>query len=224
MSATPNILYQSDCLLVINKPSGLPVHSGSGGGDNLGNYMEQWRFGYEEKPQMAHRLDRDTSGCLVLGRTKDVVRRLGKLFALGLVSKTYWAVVEGKFAEPEGRISIPLRKKSPLPYHWHMEAHPEGQESLTDYKVLGECDGYTFVELYPVTGRTHQLRIHCLESGCPIVGDKLYGNGTAIGQMHLHARSLKIPYNYGEQPIEVVAPPPAHMLELLTKCGYSLSQ
>jgi tRNA pseudouridine32 synthase/23S rRNA pseudouridine746 synthase len=218
MHLTP--IHLTPDLLVINKPSGLPVHSGSGGGDNLGNYMEDLRFGYDEKPQMAHRLDRDTSGCLILGRTKDSLRRLGNMFVKGRIDKTYWAVVEGKFAEPEGRISIPLRKKSPLPYHWHMEPHPEGLESITDYKVLGQAEGYTFVELYPRTGRTHQLRIHCQASGCPIVDDKLYGNGTVEGRMHLHARSLIIPYYHNEPPIEVSAPPPAHMLERLRRCDY----
>jgi tRNA pseudouridine32 synthase/23S rRNA pseudouridine746 synthase len=217
------ILYQDDSLMVISKPAGLPVHSGSGGGDNLGNYFDDWRASDDYRPSMAHRLDRDTSGCLIIGRTKESLRRLGKMFVDGKITKTYWAVVKNpNFDKDEGTIDIPMRKKSPHKYHWHMEAHPEGQVALTHYKVLGKVDGFAWLELSPQTGRTHQLRIHCSASGSPIVGDKLYGNDPEENRpmMHLHARSLTIPYYNNSPPLDVVAPPPAHMLELLGKCGY----
>jgi tRNA pseudouridine32 synthase/23S rRNA pseudouridine746 synthase len=217
------ILYQDDSIIVINKPANMPVHSGSGGGENLEQYLPQLCFGNTVAPILAHRLDRDTSGCLILGRHKEALRRVGKLFMAGRVTKIYWAVVEGgKFEKQEGRIDIPLRKQSPLKHHWWMEAHPDGQPSITDYKVIGQAENFTFLELYPRTGRTHQLRVHCKAIGSPIIGDKVYGNvSTDRPIMHLHARAITIPFYHNNSPIEVIAPPPMHMLELLQHCGYN---
>lgn len=205
----------------------MPVHSGSGGGINLEQYLIELCFDYPTAPILAHRLDRDTSGCLILGRNKDALQRIGKLFMAKRITKTYWAVVNGnKFDQNEGRIDIPLRKQSQLKHHWWMETHPEGQASITDYKVTGQTKDFAFLELQPLTGRTHQLRVHCKAIGHPIVGDKVYGNeSTNIIHplMHLHARSVTIPLYHNHPPIEVIAPPPEHMLGLLRKCGYNLT-
>lgn len=211
------VLYQDDSIIVINKPTGIPVHSGSGGGENLEQYLDEL---CSAPPVLAHRLDRDTSGCLILAKNKASLSRLGKMFMAKRIIKTYWAVVSGKLDKQEGRIDIPIRKQSPLKHQWWMEAHPEGQESITDYKVLGESANFTFLELYPKTGRTHQLRVHCKAMGCPIVGDKVYGNNIEnLPLLHLHARAISIP-QHDKKPIEVTAPPPMHMLELLEECGY----
>jgi RluA family pseudouridine synthase len=213
------ILYQDHSIIVINKPGNMPVHSGSGGGINLEQYLNELRFEYPNPPILAHRLDRDTSGCLILGRDKEALRRIGKLFMYKRISKTYWAVVSGSnFKNITGRIDIPLRKQSPLKHHWWMEAHAEGQEAITDYKVIGHAEDIAFLELYPRTGRTHQLRVHCSAIGHPIIGDKVYGNKLDNNNiMHLHARSITIPLYHNHPAIEVTAPPPEHMLELLNK-------
>lgn len=214
------LLYLDEDLIVLNKPAGLPVHRGRGGGKTLEDYLETLRFGNPDVPAIAHRLDRDTSGCLVLGRHKDALRRIGNMFMEGKVVKSYWAIIEGEFAlAPEGRIDIPLRKQSPLKHRWWMEAHPDGMVAVTDYQLLGKTDGLAWLQLYPRTGRTHQLRVHCQAIGCPIVGDRIYGvrregNGP---MMHLHARSISI-WRYRQPSLEIIAPPPEHMMEKLRLC------
>lgn len=219
------ILYKDDSIIVINKPAGLAVHKGHGTGENLEQYLEELCFDYPSAPMLAHRLDRYTSGCLILGRNKEALGKIGKIFMARRISKTYWTIVEGnKFKDIQGRIDIPLRKQSALKNSWWMEAHPEGHPSITDYKVMGASGEFTFLELYPRTGRTHQLRVHCQWAGCPIIGDKVYGNGTKNGDitlMHLHARGIIIPI-HDKPSLEIFAPPPEHMLDLLGKCGYQL--
>jgi tRNA pseudouridine32 synthase / 23S rRNA pseudouridine746 synthase len=218
-----SVLYRDDDIIVINKPAGIPVHSGKGGGENLEQYFHELCFGYTQPPGLGHRLDRNTSGCLILGRSKDALRDIGKMFMAGRISKTYWAITKGaNFMEDAGRIDLPLRKQIPLKHLLWMEVHPEGQSAVTDYKVLGRYNDFTFLELYPRTGRTHQLRVHCQAMGSPIVGDGVYGEkipNDIRPMMHLHARSLIIP-QHDRDSINVTAPPPAHMVEMLQKCGY----
>lgn len=219
MISKKHIIYEDDALLILNKPAGLPVHSGSGGGDNVEMYFRK----LSSRPlSLAHRLDKDTSGCLILGKTPSVLGHLGKLLVKGKVSKTYWAIVHGEVTPSEGRIDIALRKQSPLSHRWWMMAHPHGKPAVTDYKVMGTMNGYTWLELYPRTGRTHQLRVHCQAIGHPIVGDKVYGidqDNPARPLMHLHARAISIPLN-PKKPIVAKASPPEHMLERLRACGY----
>src|SRR5690242_20944449 len=116
------LLYRDGLMLVVDKPAGLPVHRGPKGGNALEDYFDALRFGLPRRPALAHRLDRDTSGCLVLGRHRQALARLGRLFASGRVEKVYWAVVRGAPPEPEGRIEAPLRKRNEL-RGWWMEAH-----------------------------------------------------------------------------------------------------
>jgi tRNA pseudouridine32 synthase/23S rRNA pseudouridine746 synthase len=215
------ILYQDDSIIIINKPANMPVHSGSGGGENLEQYLHELG---SPAPILAHRLDRDTSGCLILGKNKEALRRVGKLFMAGRIEKTYWAVVEGKLAKVADRIDIPLRKQSELKHHWWMEAHVDGLPSVTDYKLLGSDGEFSLLELYPRTGRTHQLRVHCKAIGHPIVGDKVYGNKNPdYPVMHLHARGITVPFYHNVAAIEVTAPPPVHMMGLLGRCGYRVA-
>lgn len=212
------VIYQDDYIIVLNKPAGMAVHRGRGGGKNLEQYLGELQFNYPNPPVPAHRLDRDTSGCLILGRNKEALGKLGKMFMAKRISKTYWAIVCGMVTRQEGRIDVRLRKQSKLKHNWWMDAHEDGQPAITDYKVLGASGGFTFLELRPLTGRTHQLRVHCKSIGCPIVGDKIYGE-VSDKTLHLHAREITIP-QHDKTPIVVKAPPPAHMLELLEKCGY----
>jgi tRNA pseudouridine32 synthase/23S rRNA pseudouridine746 synthase len=214
------LLYRDALLLVIDKPAGLPVHPGPRGGETLTDHLDALRFGLPRRPEAAHRLDRDTSGCLALGRHAKALARLGKLFSGNAIDKTYWAVVSGGPSAESGSIDLPLARRSSDPRSWWMKADPAGDPSLTHWRVLGRCDGMTWLALKPVTGRTHQLRVHCAESGWPILGDAIYGGAARGSALHLHARSLAIPLYPKREPIAVEAPPPAHMGEALRGMGW----
>ncbi len=217
------LLYRDALLLVIDKPAGLPVHPGPKGGPTLTDHLEALRFGLPRRPEAAHRLDRDTSGCLALGRHAKALARLGKLFAGSSVEKTYWAVVEGGPEADSGEIDLPLARRSPDPRSWWMKADPAGDPALTHWRVLGRdrAAGRTWLELRPVTGRTHQLRVHCAESGWPILGDPIYGPGPRDGVLHLHAWALSIPLYPKRDPVRAEAPAPGHMRAALGACGWS---
>jgi len=206
-------------MIVIDKPAGIAVHAGPGGGPHLEHWFPLLRFGLPRPPALAHRLDRDTSGCLVLGRHPKALRRLGALFAEGKIEKTYWAVVAGAPADPQGTIDAPLRKDTARRVGWRMEIDPDGQHAVTAYRVLGSAAGRTWLELRPKTGRTHQIRVHCAALGCPVVGDPTYG-GPAGERLQLHARALTIPLYPARPAIRVAAPIPPHMLAGLVRLGY----
>ncbi len=174
------LLYRDGLMLVIDKPAGMAVHRGPKGGESLEDHFDALRFGLPRAPALAHRLDRDTSGCLVLGRHRKALAALGKMFKNGKIGKTYWAVVEGGPTEDEGRIDIPLGKRDET-RGWWMKPDPEGQPAVTTWKVMGRGNGVTWLAMEPVTGRTHQLRVHAAESGWPIVGDNIYGSAPREG-------------------------------------------
>ena len=216
------LLYRDALMLIIDKPAGLAVHTGPKGGPNLEGLLDGLRFGLPKRPELAHRLDRDTSGCLVLGRHHRALRRLGRLFAGGQVDKTYWAVVEGAPPEEQGRIDLPLGRRNRA-RGWWMKVDPSGLPSITDYRVLGRAGDLTWLELRPLTGRTHQLRVHLAALGCPVLGDPIYGNARAADPermpLQLHARAIAVPLYANRAPIAAVAPPPAHVLDALAACG-----
>lgn len=211
------ILYQDDSVLIINKPAGLPVHKGVGGGVTLTDYLDDLRFGLKPLPQLAHRLDRDTSGCLVLGRTPEALRRLGKLFAANQVQKIYWAVVQGQPPEQTGRIVAPLLRVQGTEggFGFRMAVDAAGQDAATTYRVLGQSaeGALSWLALSPETGRTHQLRVHCAHIGCPIIGDDKYGLAPRNAALLLHAYSLSLPLYAKRDPITVTAPPPTYFSE-----------
>jgi tRNA pseudouridine32 synthase/23S rRNA pseudouridine746 synthase len=216
----PPLLYRDALVLVIDKPAGIAVHAGPGGGATLTDQLDAFRFGLPRRPEVAHRLDRETSGCLVLGRHRQALARLGKLFAGNRVEKVYWAVVEGEPDSEAGEIALPLGPRSPDPANWTMKVDPAGQAALTLWRVLGRAAGRTWLELRPVTGRTHQLRVHCAAAGWPILGDGLYGEARRPGpRLHLHARSITLPLYPKKPPLRVEAPAPAHMADALRACG-----
>jgi tRNA pseudouridine32 synthase/23S rRNA pseudouridine746 synthase/23S rRNA pseudouridine1911/1915/1917 synthase len=218
------LLYRDGLILVIDKPAGLPVHAGPGGGPNLEQCFDGLRFGLKAPPSLAHRLDRDTSGCLVLGRHPKALSKLGKLFQSGQIDKTYWAVVVGAPPRREGRVEAPLLKTTRRDGGWRMVVDPKGQAAATTYRVIGSGDGLSWLELKPETGRTHQVRVHCAELGCAILGEPMYGTLTPEQRkapLHLHARSVTIPLSKNKPPIEVTAEPPPHMYTALKICGWN---
>jgi tRNA pseudouridine32 synthase / 23S rRNA pseudouridine746 synthase len=217
-----HVLYRDDQVIILNKPPGIAVHKGAGYGDNLEAHFHLLRFGLPDNPGLAHRLDKDTSGCLVLGRTRPALRQLGDLFSKGLAKKTYWAVVVGGPAKDSGSIDAPLARRSADKRSWWMKVDPAGDDSLTHWRVLGRADGLTWLELVPETGRTHQLRVHCAHSGWPIAGDHVYGGDqarSAARHMHLHARHIVLP-RPASQSLAAEAAPPEHMRPLLAACGW----
>lgn len=216
------LIYRDGLMLIVDKPAGLPVHAGPKGGANLEDHFEALRFGLPDAPSLAHRLDRDTSGCLILGRHRKALRRLGKLFMAGQVKKTYWAVVTGGPPTDKGQINLPLRKLNRVS-GWRVIVDPkDGQTAVTDYRVRGRTDSLTWLELYPRTGRTHQIRVHCAASGWPILGDPIYCEdpGAARDVLHLHARAVTVPLYPAKPPVTATAPPPPHMRAALEACGF----
>ena len=223
--AAPDILYRDGLILVVNKPAGIPVHAGPSGGPSLEDTFDALRFGLPKPPSLAHRLDRDTSGCLVLGRHPKALRRLGKLFQEGRAKKTYWAIVRGMPSEDRGRIDFPLKKVSTKVGGWRMIVAPDGQETITDYEVMKTGpDGLTWLALYPKTGRTHQIRVHCAQSGFPLLGDPWYGTAEdrapeSTLPLHLHARGIVLPLYQNKDPISVEAPLPVSPVYRYADCG-----
>ena len=215
---TDRVLYRDGLIIVIDKPAGIAVHPGPGGGPNLESQFDELRFGLPHPPALAHRLDRDTSGCLVLGRHPKALRRLGALFASGTVEKVYWAVVEDRPPEFAGRIETGLRKLN-RGSGWRMIIDPDGQRATTDYRVCGAADGRAWLELRPRTGRTHQLRVHCAELGCPVVGDPVYGDSRTGEPLMLYARSISLPLYPARPSLEIAAPVPSHMAAALHRLG-----
>ncbi len=214
---TARLLYRDGLMLVIDKPAGIAVHRGPKGGENLEDYFHALRFGLPRNPALAHRLDRDTSGCLVLGRHHKALEKLGLLFKQGKTAKTYWAIVEGNPAQDEGLIDLPLKRLDPG-RGWWMKPDPAGLPSQTSWLVLGRSGARAFLQLAPLTGRTHQLRVHCAAQGWPILGDAIYGHGGTMG-LQLHARAIAIPLYKNKDTVKVEAPPPLHMREALAAFG-----
>ncbi len=217
------LLYRDGLMLVINKPAGVPVHRGPKGGASLEDDFEALRFGLPRNPALAHRLDRETAGCLVLGRHHKALEKLGRLFKQGKVEKTYWAVVAGAPEADGGEIDLALGRLD-AERGWWMKVDPTGQPALTHWRVRGRGQWrdqpIAWLEFEPKTGRTHQLRVHSAAQGWPILGDPVYGRRADV-PLQLLARKVIVPLAKAGPPVEVEAPVPPHMLETLAACGFA---
>lgn len=213
-----SVLYRDDAMVIVNKPAGLPVHRTPKGDENLEDYFGALRFGLSKPPALAHRLDKETSGCLLLGRHREALARLGHLFEKGRIGKRYLAVVIGAPEQTSGRISQPIRRFDLGRGKWEFRIAADGQEAITDYETLVRSDTYSLLSMTPLTGRTHQLRLHSQALGCPILGDPFYGGSRAgVGRLHLHAERIIVPY--AKDPIAARAPLPEHFRALMaTEC------
>lgn len=207
--------------MVLDKPAGLKVHPGPGGGASV----EDW-FGLlsrrRDGPWLAHRLDADTAGCLVVAVRRAALHAAQACFAEGHAGKTYWAVVTGRPPASSGQIMAPLAKHTDRSGGWSMVVDARGAAAHTEYLVRGYADGLSWLELRLLSGRTHQARVHCASLGCPILGDPVYGpkapNTMPEQRLHLLARSIHLPL---DPPVRATAPPPPHMLAALAACGYA---
>ncbi len=225
------VLYMDTSVIVLNKPPGLAVQGGSGLTKHVDGMLDSLTYEKGQRPRLVHRLDRDTSGVLVIARTVPAAAALSKSLASRDASKIYWALTKGVPAKKKGTIKAALLKEGGFGPHGRDEKMAvrdtdESKHAITDYMVLGEAgEAFAFVAAKPVTGRTHQIRVHLAFLGTPIVGDFKYGGDAAKGtgaiadKLHLHARCIDIAHPDGGR-LEVTAPVPAHMRASFELLGF----
>jgi tRNA pseudouridine32 synthase/23S rRNA pseudouridine746 synthase len=205
------ILFIDAEALVLNKPAGLPVDAPRRGGESIAARIDELRCGFRRPPTAMHRLDSDTSGCLLFARTAKARAVFQEAFEARIVEKYYLAVVSGEIAEEQGMIDLPLAKTSSADAGWRMVADDHGLEATTRWRRLSIRDGSTLVEFRPLTGRTHQIRAHAREAfGSGIIGDRVYG--VPGGPMLLHASRLVVPRER-KATVDVTAPLPEYFGE-----------
>ena len=207
------VLFLDGEALVIDKPAGLPVDPPRAGGISLENHLSHLTFGFRRWPVAVHRLDRDTSGCLLLSRNPKAHARFQQAFEAGAVTKRYVAILDGVPAAAAGTVDLPLAKVSSAERGWRMTGNPRGKAARTGWRVLAEHDGRALVEFRPQTGRTHQIRVHALEGlGAAVTGDPVYGAAHPGGMM-LHAIALSLP-RAGKADVAAEAPWPERFAAL----------
>ena len=215
------ILYEDGEALVIDKPAGLPVDRPRKGGPCLDDHLDRLKLGFQRAPVAVHRLDTDTSGCLLLARNPKALARFNKAFEERLVSKTYLAILAGHPPGTEGTIALSLAKISSAEKGWRMIPAKKGKPAVSHWELVEELGPHSLIRFRPETGRTHQLRVHALKGlGAPLLGDPVYGAGPVAGAKRtmLHAESLTVT-RPGKTPIEARAPLPADFAALGAKDG-----
>ena len=202
------ILFEDGEALVIDKPSGLPIERPRRGGACLEDHFEHLKLGFQRAPVPVHRIDTDTSGCLLLARNPKALTRFSRAFEERRVEKRYLGVLTGVPSTSEGTIELSLSKISSAEKGWRMIAAKKGKPSITHWRVLAEIDGRALLEFRPETGRTHQIRVHCEAGlGLPLLGDPVYGDGKGAPRTMLHAAAITVPRE-GKPPIAATAPVP----------------
>ena len=222
------VIHKDAEVIVLNKPPGLAVQGGTGTERHVDGMLDALRFGNEERPRLVHRLDKDTSGLLLIARTSLAARRLGDSFRDRETEKLYWAVVVGAPPRSEGAIDLPLAKRPGARDRELMQVdHENGQKALTHFRVLDRAGKRAaLLALWPRTGRTHQLRVHMAQLGTPILDDPRYFNienyqaAEGLGHgLHLHARRIALPLRNGRR-LDVSAPLPPHMQQSFDALGF----
>ena len=235
----PEVLYEDDYIVAIDKPSGLVVHQGVGTNNTLvdwilDRYPAMRKVGEADcrlvRPGMVHRLDKETSGVMVLAKRQEVFDTLKKHFQKGKVEKEYHALVYGKPREVRGTVSLPLGK-SRSDFRRFATRHTRGEmrEARTEYVVVGSCaEGVSFVRFYPKTGRTHQIRVHAQSLHTPIVCDSLYATSRdpvlGFSRLALHSRRLTLRMHWYSEALHLVAPHPADFLYALSLCDTTVQK
>lgn len=229
------ILYQDQQVVVLNKPFGLPSQGGPGIRKHLDQMLDGLRFGSPERPRLVHRLDKDTTGVIVVARTPGVAAKLAASFRTRAVEKTYWCVVVGRPVPVEGRIDVNLIRVDGFRGERAAVATEHDTDiarAITDFTTLDHAGRkLAWLEMHPLTGRTHQLRISCSAIGCPILGDAPYGKESEEGgntalvegfadKLHLHARRIVFPHPAGGT-LSVEAPLPPHMVQTFRDLGFT---
>jgi 23S rRNA pseudouridine955/2504/2580 synthase len=228
------VIYRDDHVIVLNKPHGMPVQGGPGITHHLDGLLDALRYGSPDRPRLVHRLDRDTSGLLLLARTPGTAAKLAASFRSRAVEKTYWAIVARRPVPSEGRIDLPLRRISGPRGERTEPAERDDKDAaraISDYRTLDHAgQKLAWLELQPLTGRTHQLRVHCVAIDAPILGDVKYArpdqnNAFSAtveglpGELHLHARALRLPHPAGGT-LLVEADLPPHMTQTFRTLGF----
>ena len=225
------LLHEDPKVFVFNKPAGLAVQGGSGVTRSVDDMLEAWRNQKGEKPRLVHRLDRDTSGALVVARTRLAASKLADAFRGRDATKTYWALVSGVPRKREGEISTWLvKEQTPDGDRVRVAKHgePGADHAVSHYRIVEQAaQRLSWLEMEPHTGRTHQLRVHAAHIGCPIIGDPKYFEadqnwefpGGIQNRLHLHARRIRIPHPDGGM-IDVTAPMPPHMRQSWNLLGF----
>jgi len=222
------VLYRDDWAVVVNKPPGLSLQGGTNTERHVDALLDALRFEAAERPRLVHRLDKDTSGVLLIARNAAAAAFFTRAFRDKTTRKVYWAVVVGLPEIRQGRIDLALSKRSAAGGRERVQADADGKDAITYYRVVDNAgDRASWLALLPVTGRTHQLRAHCAALGTPILGDGKYGGsaaqlagGAAAHRLHLHARSLEIPSPAGGT-LAVTAPLPPHMRRMWEFFGFA---
>ena len=223
------VLHRDDYVIALNKPAGLAVQGGTGTHRHLDAMLDALRFDAAERPRLVHRLDKDTSGVLLLARNALAARALTEVFRRGQARKTYWALVAGVPRPHRGRIDLALGKRPGAGREKVTPDHADGRAAATAYAVIDAAAGRAaWVALRPLTGRTHQLRVHMAAIGAPILGDGKYGGAAAFiaglgKRLHLHAWAIAFPRPDGRE-MRVEAPPPAEMIEDLARLGFDRAE
>lgn len=223
------IIHMDAQAIVINKPAGLATQGGTKTLTHVDGLLDALQFDLPHRPKLVHRLDKDTSGVLLLARTSRAAAFFSKVFAGRTAKKIYWALVIGHPSPEQGMIDAPLAKQPGTGGEkMHVDA-AEGLPSKSRFRMVDVAGNRTaWLELQPLTGRTHQLRVHCAAMGHPIVGDAKYGGRDAFltggisRKLHLHARRLLIDHPDGGQ-LDITAPLPAHMVESFDMLGFTIA-